>query len=961
MSVFSTTASGVRTAKETARDLRDIEAPWATFAYLDEAQINHDAIPRRLALSKHGEPCLLRINSYKVDIDLRKLVMYQYRVDMHDGSEKEVELKRVKNAVWNCPSVQNGGLPEGADAWMYDGDGMAWSRHKSKKDGIFLSVDLNEEHGHGKSKPGSKQVVKLRIMPTKKVDVAPLQALLDGQDPTTIKTNSGPLGKKGVVGWAEVQNVLEHVLNQTARRNMVVIKKSFFNDATKFGPGSKDRVNLGTGAYACKGIYASFRPTLLDFSPDKKAKRSLTMNVDVSHACFWLHGELHTLLLQVVGILGRGRPATDGALQIAFQEVFDQWRSKGDSDTSAEGYARAAKFFFDSRIGSAFKRMRKLRCSYKHTSKANTEPKQYCIQGFLPLSVANCKFSKDGRDVSVRDYFASQYGVKNLNERLPVVLMTNGNLIPMELVYILPNQRYRSKLDEEETRKMMDFAVSLPSIRLSAITENVKQLNWSGDRFLKHFEIKVDNNPLVVSNARLLPSPTIRFSNGKIDSKTAQSGRWRIDGKKFTTPSGRKVTSWAVVVLNGYRGPAVSQQEASRFATEWSRTWASHGIIGFNTKPFMWEGKLDSRNPSAAFQEIYNGTGKQNNERIQFLFCIVGDRNLDNYRAVKRQCDLNWGIGSQVMQSKHIQKCQGQYLSNIALKVNGKLGGANTEIVPSVASKNFYTMGGVMVIGGDVSHPSPGAINMSSIASLSVSRDQKFNSYMARAETNGERVEIMTRDTIGHMFNSMIDHWHKQNQSACKTVLYIRDGVATAQYYKVITEEVRCLRERFVAYYKAKQRECQPPKFIAIVATKRHHIRFFPKNGDRNGNALPGTLVETGATEAQDLDWYLCSHVALKGTARPLHYTVILNEGQIPTDAIQGFIFEHAFQYLRATTPVSLHPAVYYADLAATRARLHEDPIPGMTQADTDGSWDKKAKTALTRLNTALETVMWYA
>jgi eukaryotic translation initiation factor 2C len=42
-------------------------------------------------------------------------------------------------------------------------------------------------------------------------------------------------------------------------------------------------------------------------------------------------------------------------------------------------------------------------------------------------------------------------------------------------------------------------------------------------------------------------------------------------------------------------------------------------------------------------------------------------------------------------------------------------------------------------------------------------------------------------------------------------------------------------------------------KWTVTVCAKRHHIRFFPKEGDKqagdkNGNALPGTLVERDVT-----------------------------------------------------------------------------------------------------------------
>lgn len=97
--------------------------------------------------------------------------------------------------------------------------------------------------------------------------------------------------------------------------------------------------------------------------------------------------------------------------------------------------------------------------------------------------------------------------------------------------------------------------------------------------------------------------------------------------------------------------------------------------------------------------------------------------------------------------------------------------------------------------------------------------------------------------------------------------------------------------------------------FTVIIAEKRHHIRIFPERGlaaDKNGNPVPGTLVDRDVTEPFGYDFYLNSHSAIQGTARPTHYTVIMDEEQMKPDQLQTMVYEHVYQYMRATTPVSL-------------------------------------------------------
>jgi eukaryotic translation initiation factor 2C len=144
------------------------------------------------------------------------------------------------------------------------------------------------------------------------------------------------------------------------------------------------------------------------------------------------------------------------------------------------------------------------------------------------------------------------------------------------------------------------------------------------------------------------------------------------------------------------------------------------------------------------------------------------------------------------------------------------------------------------------------------------------------------------------------------------------------------------------------------PKITVIIATKRHHVRFFPEKSaaDRNSNPLPGTLVDKEVTHPFHYDFYLCSHVAIQGTARPVHYQVIYDEVRMNPDELQQMVYQQCYQYVRSTTPVSLHPAVYYAHLVSSRARQHENvatskQVPMAKQnwvAGTVPKWGAKAE-----------------
>lgn len=54
------------------------------------------------------------------------------------------------------------------------------------------------------------------------------------------------------------------------------------------------------------------------------------------------------------------------------------------------------------------------------------------------------------------------------------------------------------------------------------------------------------------------------------------------------------------------------------------------------------------------------------------------------------------------------------------------------------------------------------------------------------------------------------------------------------------------------------------------------HRRFFfdHNNTDRKGNALPGTVIDSGIVHPDNYEFYLYSHAGLQGTSRPTKYQV---------------------------------------------------------------------------------------
>ena len=219
-------------------------------------------------------------------------------------------------------------------------------------------------------------------------------------------------------------------------------------------------------------------------------------------------------------------------------------------------------------------------------------------------------------------------------------------------------------------------------------------------------------------------------------------------------------------------------------------------------------------------------------------------------------------------------------------------------------------------MGADVSHASPGSLQPS-MAALTVSMDALCLRYAAACETNGHRVEMITTSNMEQMLMPLFKNWMETVGQGRKPahVIYFRDGVSEGQYQHVMQQEVRDLKRVWTALFGNDTRALKEIKFTVIVASKRHHIRFFPQKGDSNGNPQPGTLVEKDVTHPFEYDFYLNSHSAIQGTARPVHYHVLMDEMNMSANELQNMIYEQCYQYMRSTTPVSLRKLLSNAAL----------------------------------------------
>ncbi|KAJ3099460.1 hypothetical protein HDU96_010697 [Phlyctochytrium bullatum] len=669
---------------------------------------------------------------------------------------------------------------------------------------------------------------------------------------------------------------------------------SFYSDAAP--------VFISDGLAAHHGWKQSIRPTY----------RQLLLNLDVSTSCYYQTGPL---LKVVASFFNRN-------------SIVDILRdpnllSRLTNPTSLE-FQRLSRFLATVSV---------------EVTHRTTGRRKYKIKRLHKLGAADSEIVVDadpatgtgGRKTTVVKYFKDMFGVVLQYPQLPLLAMgpEGKMLIPMELANVRPGQRHVGKLSDAQTADVIKIAAVPPGERQGRIMEGRRSLhNPETEKFLKDWGVSIDAN-LKEIDARILPPPVltgrvppnakgngdIKPLNGAYDFSKISEGFYR----------GAGLSSYAVVVIGRQR---CRTEEVAAFVEDVLATCRSKGMPVERREV----GRLVVHYPNQMLPiERLLGeaaeVGKQVCGRpVQMLFCVF-DRSTAIYEEVKLLAETKMNIMTQCFQAKHCFKPKPGVTINLALKINVKLGGVNAVAEPS---KQLMSLGAnvpTMFMGADVTHPPPGIDGGVSIAAVVGSLDAKFCEYRAAIRVQPPRVEIIAN--LQSVYRELATQFYERHKVYPKRVVFYRDGVSEGQFGEVALREVQALKKAF------RDMGCPDVRLTFVIVNKRHGTRFFVKNsqdGDRKGNVMAGTVVDSGITHPFEFDFFLNSHGGLQGTSRAAHYHVLYDENKYGADAMQDITYKMCYLYARATRSVSIVPPAYYAHLVAARARCFR---PGGSQSDT--------------------------
>ncbi|KAG0331995.1 hypothetical protein BG004_001425, partial [Podila humilis] len=528
---------------------------------------------------------------------------------------------------------------------------------------------------------------------------------------------------------------------------------------------------------AWRGYYQSARPT-----PEK-----LMVNVDVTATAFFQSSSLLDMAIQTLGL-----------------------RSTDDLRRSQVNWKK-----FERAITG-------LRVLFTHRTMP-TSSRGYRINGLSSLSATQETFvtgdeSTGGEEtISVRDYFHRTYNRTLSYPMLPCIKVGKSALVPLEFCKVMPGQRYPKKLNEAQTADMIKFTTQRPSARANAIKSGLQILKYPENDHLKEAGITIDREMAMVP-IRILPTPQVIYSPSSRDPNVvSRNGFWNLRDKKLLNPA--TLHGWSMVVFGTERD--VPLQNSNGFLAAFSKNCGVLGLNVSNKNP-----KVFYNNPHGDIEaalSIAHAHAARNSkmQRCQLLLCVLPNKGVPLYAEIKRVSDTVLGVTTQCVQASFVAKePKVQYLANVALKVNVKLGGTNTKLgqqaVPPIAMREV-----TLIVGADVNHASPAETDRPSIAVVVGSVNGEASKYAASIRFQGTKTEIIS--DFGSMVAERLKAFRQSTNQIPTRILVYRDGVSEGEFAQVCDTEVKSIRagcQSLSARY--------APKITFIVAQKRHHARLFP-------------------------------------------------------------------------------------------------------------------------------------
>ncbi|XP_030966369.1 protein argonaute 4A-like [Quercus lobata] len=666
--------------------------------------------------------------------------------------------------------------------------------------------------------------------------------------------------------FQEAVRVLDIILRQNAAKQGCLLVRQSF-----FHGNERSFINLDGGVLGCRGFHSSFRAT----------EGGLSLNMDVST----------TMIVQ---------PGP----------VMDFLTSNQKSDRDRIDWIKAKKTLKNLRI-------RVNNNEYKITGLSD----QICKDQKFSLKQRKANGETEVVETTVYDYFVNHKQIYLPNSAyypcINVGKPKQPTYFPIELCTLVPLQRYTKALSGQQRASLVEKSRQKPKERMDSLRDAFITSRYNDDQMLHSSRISISSEFTQVEG-RVLPAPRLTTGNG--EEFLPRNGRWNFNNKKFVNPV--KIENWAVVNFS-------ARCDILRLVRDLRKIGEAKGLSISQPRGEFHESPQD-RNASAPVRvgRMIEMIGSKLKQKPEFFLCVLPERkNSEIYGPWKRRNLVLCGIVTQCIAPTRLND---QYITNVLLKINAKLGGLNSLLtIERSNSLPLISEIPTLILGMDVSHGSPGRSDMPSVAAVVGSRDwPQISRYRASVCTQSPKVEMIdslfkpvhktnengiTRVVDEGIFRELLMDFYESSNRKPQQIIIFRDGVSESQFNQVLNIEL----DQIIEACKL-QEESWHPKFTVIVAQKNHHTRFFQTRGATE-NVPPGTVIDSKVCHPRNNDFYLCAHAGMIGTSRPTHYHLLYDEIGFSANDLQELVHSLSYVYQRSTSAISIVAPIMYAHLAASQ------------------------------------------
>jgi eukaryotic translation initiation factor 2C len=315
--------------------------------------------------------------------------------------------------------------------------------------------------------------------------------------------------------------------------------------------------------------------------------------------------------------------------------------------------------------------------------------------------------------------------------------------LPAELCQVI-EQPYFGRLNERETASMIQYACNPPETNAASIVNDGLRLLGLRDGPLDGFNISVESEMIPVPT-RLLQPPQLSYGAGRVN---VSAGSWNIVSVKFKRPA--SLPSWGVIGV--IDGGAIDPQKVQELAVGFGNKLRACGMAVPTPPKILPTQRLpDPRQDPGrrkALEYIEEAINKLGTPLPKMILFLLTRRDDFIYPGIKTLCDTKLGVHSVCMQldkALRDQNKQDQYFSNVALKVNTKLGGVNHTV--DDRALGWLKTVPTMVVGMDVTHPSPTSMpGTPSVAAVVANVDDTFAQFPVSLRPQMGKEEVGNSD-----------------------------------------------------------------------------------------------------------------------------------------------------------------------------------------------------------------------